>query len=496
MYFPGFRQLRSIRALPLGQQYLVFYAFLAFLLAIVEGSLYPINDDGNASSNTTEVSIVDKGDPILHKKIIIPFEFLQSNDSLNYGGDIRIGDLNGDGEANFLVYRSQDDAHDGGGMKPCFWGAFTHDGEILWQRGKGGEQPSRPGPVAIFDIDRDGISEVITFAHLPNIDAPTGSLGDVEILIMAGSTGIIEQRTKPAIFSEIQGEGANWVHQRILIANLRGLFSPQDFVIKLGTYVLAFDNRLNLLWSYQHHWQEYSRVPAYVPAVGDVDNDGRDEVNGGYYLLDDNGTALWEKMLSRHMDAVVVDYWDHPTKKRAFGSGFGHILDEQGNIILKLGEDVVPHGQELRVAHFDDEVPGPQMMIRYNGHHPDVMLVNQEGEVVRQFQLNESPNNTGMEVVYWNGIDQPAMLYNGGELWNGKGESVITFEELPPPKGNQRQGWYHCIPANVCGDKREEVVLYNPWDTAIYIYTPSPLDEDAFTNYQPGPRQYNVRLMD
>ncbi|MEO0332133.1 MAG: hypothetical protein AAF223_10670, partial [Bacteroidota bacterium] len=108
----------------------------------------------------------------------------------------------------------------------------------------------------------------------------------------------------------------------------------------------------------------------------------------------------------------------------------------------------------------------------------------------------QSPNNTGMEVVYWYGADQPALLYNGGQLWNGKGKSVITFQELPPPRGNKRHGWYHCIPANVCGDDREEVVLYNPWDAAIYIYTPTPFVKDAFAGYQPTPRQYNVRLMD
>jgi len=438
----------------------------------------------------------DSGDAILYKKIQIPTEFLRTNGTLTFGGDIRMGDLTGNGQVDFLVYRSEDDAHDGGGMKPCFWGAFSADGTAIWQRGQGGEQPSRPGPVAIFDLDQDGTSEVITFAHQPNIEAPSGSLKDVEILIMDGATGDIELRAKPHIFSQIQGDGANWVHQRILIANLRGLASPQDFVIKTGTQVLAFDNELNLLWSYQNEWKEYSRVPAYVPAVGDVDGDGKDEVNGGYYLLDDDGTMLWEEMLGRHMDAVVVDYWDHPTKKRAFASGFGHVLDEQGNIILKLGKEIVPHGQELRVAHFDGKVPSPQMMIRYNGHHPDVMLVSQKGEVLRRFQLNESPNNTGMEAVYWQGLDRPAMLYNGGQLWNGQGKSVITFKELPPPRGSKRQGWYHCIPANVCGDKREEVVLYNPWNTAVYIYTPTPFNENSFTGYLPQPRQYNVRLMD
>lgn len=51
-------------------------------------------------------------------------------------------------------------------------------------------------------------------------------------------------------------------------------------------------------------------------------------------------------------------------------------------------------------------------------------------------------------------------------------------------------GWYHCIPADVCGDNREEIVVYNPWDQFIYIYTPAPYKKEAFKGYQPAPRQY------
>ncbi len=65
------------------------------------------------------------GKPILYKKIQIPTAFLTDamveDRLLQFGGDIRIGDLSGDGQADFLVYRSAD-----GGMKPCFIGAFTN----------------------------------------------------------------------------------------------------------------------------------------------------------------------------------------------------------------------------------------------------------------------------------------------------------------------------------------------------------------------------------
>lgn len=148
-----------------------------------------------------------------------------------------------------------------------------------------------------------------------------------------------------------------------------------------------------------------------------------------------------------------------------------------------------------RVAHFDDAVPGPQMMIRYQGHQPEVMLVGVDGKVIRRFTLNDSPNHTGMEVVFWDGPDQAAYLYNGGVLWSGQGNAAHRFTELPTPFGSPRQGWYHCIPANLCGDAREEVVVYNPWDRFVYVYTPYPFVENSFSGYHPGPRQYNVRLV-
>jgi hypothetical protein len=195
------------------------------------------------------------------------------------------------------------------------------------------------------------------------------------------------------------------------------------------------------------------------------------------------------------MDSVAIAEWDDG-RPRALCSGFGHVVDEKGNIILKLGQKLVPHGQELRAAHFDDSQPGPQMMIRYQGHSTHLMLVGVTGKVIRRFEVNPTPNNTGMEAVYWNGPRKPALLCNGPVLWRGNGTRLAVLPGLPKPIGNHRQGWYHCIPANICGDGREEVILYNPWDRFIAIYTPAPLKPESFQNYRPGPRQYNVRLMD
>jgi hypothetical protein len=170
-------------------------------------------------------------------------------------------------------------------------------------------------------------------------------------------------------------------------------------------------------------------------------------------------------------------------------------LDLDGNPILALGEDVVPHGQEVRIGNFLPDHPSPQMVIRYNGHNPPVIIVDNTGQIVSRFSLNSSPNETGMEVLHWNGDAGPDLIYNGGQLFDGRGNALI-LPGLPPPTGPERMGWYHCIPGNFCGDSHEDILLYNPWASDIYIYTPEPLDESAYRGYSATPRQYNARLMD
>jgi hypothetical protein len=450
------------------------------------------------SANASETAL-DGASPILYRKVAIPEAFLRTEEingkSHTYGGDVRMGDLTGNGQVDFVVYRSLEDAHDGGGMKPCFMGTFSIDGEQLWTIGEDGTQPTRPGPVAIHDIDNDGAAEVIHFFLDKSIKAPATSMRNVRVQIRDGDSGELKREAAPEAFTQCSGRGPNWCHQRILIANFRGLEMPRDFVVKLGATLVAFDEKLDVLWTYSCPWTEYANCPAYIPAVGDIDDDGCDEVLGGYYLIDEDGTPVWEEKLGRNMDSVAITEWDGGNV-RAICSGFGYVVDADGNVILKLGAKRVPHGQEVRVARFIAEDPEPQMVLRWNGHTPEVIVVDTDGDIINEFKLNESPNNTGMEPVYWHGPEEPAVLYNGGMLWNPITGEGVALPDLPKPEHVGRMSWYHCTAANVCGDAREEVVLYNPWDRFVYVYTPSPLNEKAFTTYVPGPRQYNARIMD
>lgn len=419
-----------------------------------------------------------------------------------YGGDIRIGDLRNTGQADFIVYRSLVGGHKHGGLKPVFIGAFDQAGNVLWQQGEGGVQPARPGPLAIHDIDGDGRTEVIHLWKDPDTSAPDNSLGDVAVQIRDGATGTLKKELLPGDLppelAELRGAGSQWVHQRILICNLRGTPTPRDFIFKAGNRLFAFDQELNLMWTYDIPYGRRPTHSAYIPAVGDIDGDGRDEVTGGRYLVDDDGSVLFddtEGRITPHCDSVAITEWDGDNV-RLIASGGGQVLDATGKALIRLGEEVVPHGQEVRVARFIKGDPKRQMVIRWKGHSNRMMSVDLEGNILTRFRVNGSPNNTGMEVVYWFGPDRAALLHNGGMLWDPVAVESWTPPNLPPLQGPRRMGWYHCIPADLNGDGPEEMVLYNPWDNTVHVYGSTPPPDLPVAGFKAGPRQYNPRLMD
>src|SRR5690606_5922418 len=151
------------------------------------------------------------------------------------------------------------------------------------------------------------------------------------------------------------------------------------------------------------------------------------------------------------MDSVAITAWDEG-QMRVMASGGGHVLDATGRPVLSLGKARVPHGQEARIGRFIEGRNEPQMVIRWNGHNTDTLVADVAGNILRNFKMNSSPNHTGMEIVYWNGRNHAALLYNAGMLWHPIGGWSWILPDLPPLQGLSRAGWYHCIPADLDGD--------------------------------------------
>ena len=67
---------------------------------------------------------------LLYRRVPIPEEFIHIDEQgRRVGGDVRIGDLDGDGRVEFVLYKGL------GGIKPSFIGAFDLEGRALWSVG-------------------------------------------------------------------------------------------------------------------------------------------------------------------------------------------------------------------------------------------------------------------------------------------------------------------------------------------------------------------------
>lgn len=399
-------------------------------------------------------------------------------------GDLRAGDLDGSGALGFVLWRAAPAAEP---LIPCFLAAFTASGRVLWQAGRGGVQPCRPGPVALHDLDGPAVL---------SLWQPEGE--GLELVRREGRTGALLCSAAPEALVACRGEGANWVHQRLLLCDLRGTGAPRDLVLKRGDTVLALEETGRVLWQYTSPWTAYGRCGSYIPATGDIDGDGCDEVLGGYWLLDQDGTVLWDAEAlwgdgpPAHLDSVAIAPWDSG-QWRAVCSGYGTVLDSAGGVVLQLGADCVPHGQEVRVGRFAARRDEVQMVLRYNGHRPDLLVAGADGTVCNRFVVEPTVNNTGMEVVRWLGAAGPDLLFDGTRLWEPLTGRAHFLPGLPARPGWERMDWYHCIPIVVADDGTEGMVLYSPWATEVYIYLPAHVPAPRF---RPTLRTANARLMD
>jgi hypothetical protein len=202
-------------------------------------------------------------------------------------------------------------------------------------------------------------------------------------------------------------------------------------------------------------------------------------------------------MMAEHNDSVAIAEWDGDKSngREALLSGWGQVIDLRGEVLMKLGPELVPHGQELRVGHFRSGA-GPQMAIRYKGHTPHILYAGRGGQVLEKFRVDHSHINVGMTTIHWHGPDRLDLLYSPTALYDGKGRKAVSLPEIPKASRRGRMGWFHCIPADLEGTGRESIVLFDAHADEIFIYGDKKLRNEPPVGYRHTARQYNARLMD
>lgn len=343
--------------------------------------------------------------------------------------------------------------------------AMDLDGNVLWQFGEPSANSRQIGkisadlPFQVYDIDGDGIDEVICGRNF-------------EILILDGATGAVKKRMPTPLAKD---EDANIIGvpygtyafdrinpDGIRICNFSGKDRPSDLLIK-DRYcrVYAFDSDFNLLFKYVS-----PKNTGHYPYAIDVNGDGYDELLCGYTLLDHTGAEIWTYPIEKdHTDEIVPGKFLKGSNKGCFACVSGtmgfFIGDFEGNI---LSRDYIGHAQRVSVANYVTKDEFHLAVSNYWGHQGIIYLYDSLGNVI--WELENEMNGNILAPVNWKGDGLNLILTNAdphkGGLINGKGERVVAFPDDGHPD-------FCCEAIDLFGDSRDELVV---WDyKSMYIYT-------------------------
>lgn len=294
------------------------------------------------------------------------------------------------------------------------------------------------------------------------------------------------------------------------IAFLRGPEGPPAILLKYGSSnripgrVVALSAELEVLWDVSLD----AHAVGHIPTVADLDGDGREEFVAGEGVLNDDGAVMWIREFGRHADmTTVADVHPNPGPEVLMGicgTGPAYCLAGDGTTLWELSQEDVSHGQGVWAGDFIPEEPGPEVIILRQGHRGDFLTVRgSDGTALATFQHQFGPRDGYPDVpvvVRWSSAGTDALwipvdrrLVDGyGELVQDLGEYDSFVVELLIPGTSKSQLAVQAFALDLCGDAREELVLYQPYSgRSVVIFTQS--DSDGAEQPYHHPRgAYNI----
>jgi len=446
--------------------------FTDFLVMVDEKTDKAIKASRQAYNNEVSAHMASHPKMKLYKKIDLK--------NFGTGRQIRFGHLMGGKDWYIVLAQGQRRVRRDDFSHISCLTAIDLDGNILWQRGEPSVnyeqgQISCDFPMQIYDIDGDGIDEVITAKNF-------------ELMILDGRTGEVKKKCRMPLadkkdtdiigvvngvysFDRINADG-------IRICNFSGKDRPTDILIK-DRYcrIYALNSDLELMWMFRS-----DKNTGHFPYAFDINKDGYDEVLCGYNLLDHNGRLIWTYPIEYdHTDEIV-------SGKFMAGSSEGHfacvsgtegffIGDYSGNILVK---DDIGHAQRISTGNYCPKREGFELAVtNYWGHQGILYFYDSCGNPLWEYE-NELNGNM-ITPVNWDGDGRDLILLNAdhkrGGLIDGDGIRCVEF----PDDGHPTM----CVEAvDITGDSRDELVV---WDYhSMYIYT----QDDGYNESAYAPVKY------
>jgi len=452
--------------------------------------------------------------------------------------DASVGDLDGDGEYEIVLHqagRGADNSRAGFTSEPILQ-AYKLDGTLLWtiNLGKNIREGAHYTQFMVYDLDGDGRAEIACKTADGTVDGKGKIIGDKDadwrfktgetldginrpgetgrrnaegyilrgpefLTVFDGLTGAELATTKyipsrhptkenptSEEMKEVWGDGYGNRVDRFLaaVAYLDG--ERPSLVFSRGYYtrtVLAAwdfrDGKLTNRWTFDSSSSEENKKFAgqgnHNLSVGDVDNDGKDEIVFGAMVVDDNGKGLYSTGLG-HGDALHLSDLDPDRPglevfdiQERFDDAGAHFRDARTGEILWKKPSVK--------AGDDGEGPGRGLSLdidpRHKGFESWVFgaeirgLFNVKGEKIS----DKTPRSCNFG-VFWDG-DLLSELLNRNVIskWNWEKEIDETIFTAEGAMSNNGTKSTPALSADIFGDWREEVILRSADNKELRIYT-------------------------
>lgn len=453
--------------------------------------------------------------------------------------DGSVADLDGDGAYELVLHQvgeAHDNSHSGMISEPILE-AYELDGTMLWRinLGKNIREGAHYTQFMVYDLDGDGKAEVACKTADGTIDGKGKVIGDPRAIyvnpegtmlkykgkngqqrerdasgyilsgpeyltIFDGQTGAAlattdynpprhPDTTTPSYqqLNEVWGDGYGNRVDRFLacIAYLDG--KHPSLVMCRGYYtrtVLAAwnwrDNKLSKVWTFDSKEgipgnEAYSGQGNHSVSVGDVDEDGKDEIIYGAAVIDDDGTGLYSTGLG-HGDALHYSDLD-PTRpgmeifdiQERFDDAGVHFRDAKTGKILwkkpsiKAGKDGEGPGRGTSF-NIDPRYPGNESWVR--GANIDG-LFSAKGELISKTK----PESCNFAVWWDADLTRELLDRNVIMKWDWENNKQDTLLVAHGCRSNNGTKATPVLSADLFGDWREEVIWRSEDNSELRIYT-------------------------
>jgi hypothetical protein len=409
---------------------------------------------------------------------------------------MRLGDINGDGRMEIVMGQPMPQPGAYTPQQVVCVTAYDLKGKQLWQYGTPGtgHGASSDIPIQVYDMDGDGKSEVFA------------CMSSTEMTVLDGTTGKLVRKIP------LPQDGSN---DSIAIANLRGKPWPQDLLVKTrysqNWAIVGIDDDTHkagdVLWHHAFLPSDSSgsdRGTGHYPLVYDWNGDGKDEVMAGYFFLQSDGTQVWttnttsKPELTMHADCIATaDVNGDPNDGYEIVVGGDHAAMFHWKDGTQIWEDSnTVENQQMGIGEYRSDYPGLEVVLldrigprTSTGHDANVLLSATDKLIWKESRtdygwitVTENMNNwkgdgTDLILSYHRGGQTPATLYDGYQ------KVVAQF----PHTGNLVDNVQH---ADLCGDGKEEVIVYN--ESGAWLFANGGCNLDDPPVHPSIPQQYHL----